>query len=157
MEIALQGQGRSWPDPHWELLLISKLPGPILIGSLPRSPQSFWVPVTVPAAHNPPSQPLSTLTFSSDEVPVPTSLNVSQVEKTTKTKGAEKILKLLLFIVTKFGGNIPFSVNILTLTLIKMRNEVGNKILYDYVFQKCNEAKRAGTGDHSRPHEVYYV
>jgi hypothetical protein len=82
------------------------------------------------------------------------SLNVSQVEKTTKTKRAEKMLKLLLFIVTKFGGKISFSVNILTLTLIKMHNEAGNKVLYDYLFQKCSndEAKRAGTGDHSSPH-----
>lgn len=54
------------------------------------------------------------------------SLNVSQVEKATKTKGAEKMLTSFLFTVIRFGGNIPFSINILTLTLIKPYNEAGN-------------------------------
>lgn len=54
------------------------------------------------------------------------SLNVSQVEKATKTKGAEKMLTSFLFIVIRFGGNIPFSINISTLTLIKPYNEAGN-------------------------------
>lgn len=64
------------------------------------------------------------------------------------------MLKLFLFIVTGLGGNIPFSVNMLTLTLIKMHNEAGNEVLHEYLSQKCSndETKRAGTGDHSRPH-----
>lgn len=78
-----------------------------------------WCCITVPATHNPSSQP-------SDGVPVPMSLNVSQVEKATKTKGTEKMLTSFLFIVTRFGGNIPFSINISTLTLIKPYNEAGN-------------------------------
>lgn len=162
VETPLQGQDRPWPDPHWELPLIylqatrSNTSGQSAREhTRPLVPVGrFWITVTVPATHNPPSQPLFTLTFCSGEVPVPKSLNISQVEKTTKTMGAEKMLKLFLFIVTRLGGNIPFSVNMLTLTLIKMHNGAGNKVLYEYLFQKCSndEAKRAGTGDHSRPH-----
>lgn len=67
--------------------------------------------MTLLVAHNPPSRPFFTLTFSLGEIPVTMSFNDSGVERATKTEGAENMLKLFLFMTISFGGNILFSIN----------------------------------------------